>query len=36
MEWMARKDDIEEALPQEGAEDAILKAEVLSNGHGSY
>ena len=35
-EWMARKDDIVEALPQEGAADAILKAEVASNGNGSY
>ncbi len=35
-EWMARKDDIVEALPQEDAADALLKAEVASNGHGSY
>ena len=35
-EWMARKDDIVEALPQDGAADALLKAEVASNGHGSY
>ncbi len=35
-EWMARKDDIVEALPQDGAADALLKAEVASNGNGSY
>ena len=35
-EWMARKDDIVEALPQEDAADAMLKAGVASNGHGSY
>jgi hypothetical protein len=35
-EWMARKDDIVEALPQEDAADALLKAEVASNGNGSY
>ena len=35
-EWMERKDDIVEALPQDGAAEALLEAEVASNGHGSY
>jgi len=34
-EWMQRKDDMVEALPQEDAVDALVSAEVSSNGHGS-
>jgi len=34
-EWMERKDDMVEALPQEDAVDALVNAEVSSNGHGS-
>jgi len=34
-EWMERKDDMVEALPQEDAVDALVSAEVSSNGHGS-
>ena len=34
-EWMERKDDMVEALPQEDAVDALVSAEVSPNGHGS-
>mgnify|MGYP003658373106 FL=1 len=34
-EWMERKDDMVEALPQEDAVGALVSAEVSSNGHGS-